>query len=72
MATKSLYRPIGIEAKDIKRLLLKIYQRLQRGDITDQQAYREAYLLNSVLKAIEVTDMEHRLQEIEKTLRNNE
>jgi hypothetical protein len=59
-----------IEAKDIKRLLLRVYRRYNTGAITEAQAYKETYLLNSVLKAIEVTDLEERLQNIENTLKN--
>ncbi len=59
-----------IEAKDIKRLLLRVYRRYQSGSITEAQAYKETYLLNSVLKAIEITDLEERLQNIENTLKN--
>lgn len=59
-----------IEAKDIKRLLLRVYRRYNSGAITEAQAYKETYLLNSVLKAIEVTDLEERLQNIENSLRN--
>jgi hypothetical protein len=59
-----------IEAKDIKRLLLGVYKRYQSGAITEAQAYKETYLLNSVLKAIEVTDLEERLQNIENILKN--
>ena len=59
-----------IEAKDIKRLLLRVYRRYNSGAITEAQAYKETYLLNSVLKAIEVTDLEERLQTIENTLKN--
>ena len=61
-----------IEAKDVKRLLLRVYRRYQSGAITEAQAYKEAYLLNSVLKAIEVTDLEQRLQAIELNLKENE
>jgi hypothetical protein len=60
-----------IEAKDIKRLLLRVYKRYNSGAITESQAYKETYLLNSVLKAIEVTDLEERLQNIENTLNRN-
>ena len=60
-----------IEAKDIKRLLLRVYRRYQSGAITETQAYRETYLLNSVLKAIEITDLEDRLQNIENTLKRD-
>ncbi len=59
-----------IEAKDVKRLLLRVYRRYQSGAITEAQAYKETYLLNSVLKAIEVTDLEERLKNIETTLKN--
>lgn len=58
-----------IEAKDVKRLLLRVYRRYQSGAITESKAQKEAYLLNSVLKAIEVTDMEERLQNIERLMR---
>lgn len=61
-----------IEAKDIKRLLLRVYRRYNSGAITEAQAYKETYLLNSVLKAIEVTDIEQRLQAIELNLKENE
>ena len=54
-----------IEAKDVKRLLLKVYSKYQSGAITDAQANKETYLLNSILKAIELTDMEDRLRNIE-------
>lgn len=58
----------NIKAKDVKTLLLRVYKRYQRGEINDSQAQKEAYLLNSVLKAIEVTDLESRLEAIENTL----
>ena len=60
-----------IESKDIKRLLLRVYRRYNSGAITEAQAYKETYLLNSVLKAIEVTDLEERLQNIENTLKRD-
>jgi hypothetical protein len=59
-----------IEAKDIKKLLLRVYRRYQSGAITEAQAYKETYLLNSILRVIEVTDLEERLQNIENTLKN--
>jgi hypothetical protein len=59
-----------IQAKDVKRLLLRVYRRYQSGAITESQAQKETYLLNSVLKAIELTDLEQRLQNIEKTLKS--
>ena len=60
-----------IKAKDIKRLLLRVYRRYQSGAITEAQALKETYLLNSVLKAIETTDLEERLQNIENTLKRD-
>jgi len=60
-----------IEAKDIKRLLLRVYKRYSGGSITEAQAYKETYLLNSVLKAIEVTDLEERLENIESALKRD-
>ena len=59
-----------IEAKDVKRLLLRVYRRYQSGAITEAQAYKETFLLNSVLKAIEVTDLEERLQRLETYLKD--
>jgi len=59
-----------IEAKDIKRLLLRVYRRYNSGAITEAQAYKETYLLNSVLKAIELTDLEERLQRLEMYLKD--
>ena len=59
-----------IKAKDVKTLILRVYKRYSTGIITDSQAYRETYLLNSVLKAIETTDLEERLQNIENTLKD--
>jgi len=59
-----------IKAKDIKRLLLRVYRRYQSGSITEAQAHKETYLLNSVLKAIETTELETRLQNIENILKN--
>lgn len=60
-----------INAKDIKRLLLRVYSRYQSGAITESKAYKETYLLNSVLKAIEVTDLEERLQNIENLIKRD-
>ena len=59
---------MNIEAKDIKRLLLNVYKSYKNKEITEQQAHKEAYLLNSIIKAIEVTDQEERLQKIESLL----
>jgi hypothetical protein len=57
-----------IKAKDIKRLLLRVYRRYQSGAVTEAQAHKETYLLNSVLRAIEITDLEDRLITIERLM----
>ena len=58
-----------IEAKDIKRLLLRVYKKYQSGEITESKAQKETYILNSVLKAIETTDIEARLERIEQLMK---
>ncbi len=60
-----------IEAKDIKKLLLRVYKRYTSGAITDVQAQRETYILNSILKAIETVDIEERLKNIEIILKSD-
>jgi hypothetical protein len=57
-----------IQAKDVKRLLIRVYQRYQSGAITEAQASKETAILNSILKAIEVTDLENRVSQIEDTI----
>lgn len=57
-----------MEAKDIKRLLLSVYRRHQSGVITEAQAKSEIGILNALLKAIEVADLEERLSRIEERL----
>jgi hypothetical protein len=57
-----------IKAKDIKRLLLRVYRRYQGGTISEAQATKETSLLNSILKAIEVTDFEKRIDKVETKL----
>jgi hypothetical protein len=54
-----------IGAREVKNLLLNVYNRYRRGAIKEAQATKEAYLLNSILKAIELTDLEHRITALE-------
>lgn len=61
----------NVKAEDVKKLLLNTYSRLYRGDITEARAYKETYILNSILRAIEVTDLENRLQRIEELLKRD-
>jgi hypothetical protein len=41
-------------AGDVQRLLLRVYKKYTAGEITEARADREASLLNSILKAIEL------------------
>jgi hypothetical protein len=54
-----------IKASDIKKLLLSVYRRYVNGNITEAQAIRETTILNSVLKAIEVVDLDNRIERVE-------
>ena len=47
-----------IKAKDVKRLLLRVYRRYQGGTISEAQATKESSLLNSIIKAIAVKEFE--------------
>ena len=59
-----------IQAKDVSKLLLRVYKKYLRGDIDENKAYREAFLLNSVLRAVETTELEERISNIEETLKD--
>jgi hypothetical protein len=61
-------KQLDIAAKDIKTLLLRTYRGLKTGELSDSQAYREVFILNSILKAIELTDIQERLGKIERVL----
>ena len=59
-----------IQAKDVSKLLLRVYKKYLRGDIDESKAYREAFLLNSVLRAVETTELEERISNIEEILKD--
>jgi hypothetical protein len=63
-----MLRTKDITANDAKRLLVRLYARYRKGEVTEAAAYREAFLLNSIVKAIEVSELEDRLESIEQTL----
>ena len=67
-----LDKPKYLKASDMKDLLFRTYLRYQKGEISDSTAYKEAYLLNSILKAIQITDFETKLENIETILKQNE
>lgn len=56
---------MDIQAKEVKSLLYSVYKRYRSGAITEAQATRETTILNSILKAIEVTDLEERVEKLE-------
>ena len=58
-----------MNAANVKSLLINVYYDFKRGDISESQATKEASILNSILKAIEVTDLEKKLIEIERVIR---
>lgn len=57
-----------ITASDIKRLMLKSYKSFTKGEISESRAFKENALLGNILKSIEASETEQRLQAIERTL----
>lgn len=64
-----MYTPTTIAPQDITRLLVLLYKRYKAGAINEAQAKSEAALLQSVLKAIETTELEARIEAIERKIR---
>lgn len=64
-----MYTPATIAPQDITRLLVLLYKRYKAGAISEAQAKSEAALLQSVLKAIETTELEARIEAIERKIR---
>ena len=54
-----------ISIKQVQGLLMGVYKRYKRGTITETTANKEAYILNSILKTIEMTDLEERMIKVE-------
>lgn len=61
-----------ITAADIKSLMLSTYRRFANGEISENKAYKENVMLANILKAIEVSETQMRLQAIEAALRLND
>ena len=57
--------------KQVQDLLVSVYKRFRRGEISETTANKEAYILNSILKTIELTDLEGRLARVESILTDN-
>jgi len=64
-----MYTPTTIAPQDITRLLVLLYKRYKAGAISETQAKSEAALLQSVLRAIETTELEARIEAIERKIR---
>lgn len=58
----------GYSAKEIKRLMLLSYKKYQSGTISELQAYRQNTMLANILKAIEASEQEERIEALEQTL----
>ncbi len=59
-----------LNATQIKTLMLRSYRRFSNGEISETTAFRENTMLANILKAIEASETEQRLQAIEETLRS--
>ena len=58
----------GYSAKEIKRLMLLSYKKYQSGTISELQAYRQNTMLANILKAIEASEQEERIEALEQAL----
>jgi hypothetical protein len=58
-----------VTSADIQKLMLRNYRRYSSGVITEAQAYKENALLGNILKAIEASQTEKRLEDIEEILK---
>ena len=58
-----------ITSKDIKRLMLDVYRRYRAREINEPQATKEAALLTTCLKTMEVADLEEKLNSISSALK---
>lgn len=58
----------GYSAKDIKKLMLLSYKKYQNGTLSEIQAYRQNTMLANILKAIEASEQEERIEALEQAL----
>jgi transposase len=61
---------IKLDSKDIAKQLQLVLERYKTGQINESQAKQEQTILQSMLKAIEQTELEARLEKIEAVLRS--
>lgn len=55
-------------AREIKKLMLISYKKYQSGAISETQAYRENTMLANILRAIESSEQEARLEALEQAI----
>ena len=63
MAVRNTY-----SAKEIKKLMLLSFKKYQNGTISETQAYRENTMLANILRAIEASEQEARLEALEQAI----
>jgi hypothetical protein len=63
MATGGRY-----SAQEIKRLMLLSYKKYKSGALSQVEAYRENTMLANILKAIEASEQEQRIEALERAL----
>ena len=61
-----------VTASDIKTLMLRNYRRFSNGEIDESKAFKENTILANILKAIEVSETQTRLEAIEAALHLSE
>ncbi len=57
-----------LSLKEIKKLMLLSYKRYQSGAISERQAYRENTMLTNILRAVEASSQEARLEAVERAI----
>ena len=64
----SLCRPVR-SAKSAKKYLARLLVAYQRGEIDSQNAKTSVYVLSEYLRAVEVSDFEQKIIDLEKQLK---
>jgi len=55
-------------AREVRKLMILSYKRYQNGSINEAKAYRENVMLANILKAIEASEQEERLEKLVRAL----
>ena len=56
---------------DLRRYLANLVNRVERGEVEPAMASKIGFLINILAKLIEGTELEKRVEELEKTLNNS-